>query len=137
MGSHHTKDKGDLGVAKAFADLVQRGLLVLFPTTEHAPFDLVAYRQGQFARIQVKYRAASNGAVAVSFASSWADRHGNHSKAMDKTEVDFVCIYCPDTDECYYVKPAFGRGVTLRVAPSLNNQRVNVLFASDFRDLSV
>lgn len=38
MGRHHTKDKGDLGVAKAHADLVGKGFYVLFPATEHAPF---------------------------------------------------------------------------------------------------
>lgn len=48
MARHHTKDKGDLGVAKAYADLVAKGFDVLFPTTEHAPFDLVAYAEGTF-----------------------------------------------------------------------------------------
>lgn len=48
MVRHHTKDKGDLGVAKAHADLVTKGFYVLFPTTEHAPFDLVAYADGAF-----------------------------------------------------------------------------------------
>ena len=43
MAVHHTKDKGDLGTAKAHADLVERGFLVLFHATEHAEFDLVAY----------------------------------------------------------------------------------------------
>jgi hypothetical protein len=38
---HHTKEKGDLGVAKAYCDLVEKGYLVLFPSTEHTPFDLV------------------------------------------------------------------------------------------------
>ena len=38
---------------------------------------------------------------------------------MDKSEVDVVGVYCPDTDECYYVRPAdHARSVTLRVAPS-------------------
>jgi len=36
--------KGDLGVAKVRADLPSKGFAVLFPVTEHAPFDLVAYR---------------------------------------------------------------------------------------------
>ncbi|MDR7289516.1 hypothetical protein J2S38_002579 [Mycolicibacterium senegalense] len=48
VGRHHTKDKGDLGVAKAHADLVAKGFYVLFPATEHAPFDLVAYAAGTF-----------------------------------------------------------------------------------------
>lgn len=47
MVRHHTKDKGDLGVAKAHADLAAKGFTVLFPATEHAPFDLVAYAEGQ------------------------------------------------------------------------------------------
>ncbi|WP_460849274.1 group I intron-associated PD-(D/E)XK endonuclease [Nocardioides ultimimeridianus] len=52
--SHHTKDKGDLAVAKAHADLVGTGCVVLFPTTEHAPFDLVAYRDGAFSRVLLR-----------------------------------------------------------------------------------
>ena len=78
MGAHHTKDKGDLGTAMAYADLVSQGCMVLFPATEHAPFDLVAYRSGRFHRVQVKYRTARSGKVVVSFRSSWADRHGTH-----------------------------------------------------------
>ena len=63
--AHHTKSKGDLGVAKAFADLVEQGYAVLFPATEHAPFDLVAYEAGTFVRVQVKYRTARAGKLYV------------------------------------------------------------------------
>ena len=57
---------------------------------------------------------------------------------MNKGEVDLLCIYCPDTDDCYYVRPTDFRGsVSLRVTPALNNQQVGVLFASDFRELPV
>ena len=130
---HHTKDKGDLGVAKAFADLTEQGFLVLFPATEHAPFDLVAY-DGAFHRIQVKYRSLQSGAVTVRFMAYWADRHGVHSRPMDKEAVDVVRIYCPDTDACYYVRPAEHCSmVRLRVAAPRNNQQVGVLRADDFR----
>ncbi|MCL1870311.1 MAG: group I intron-associated PD-(D/E)XK endonuclease [Promicromonosporaceae bacterium] len=63
MARHHTKDKGDLGVAKPHADIVGQGFTVLFPATEHAPFDLVAYADGTFYRVQVKYRSALTGAA--------------------------------------------------------------------------
>ncbi len=99
--SHHTKDKGDLGVAKAQVDLVQRGYLVLLPFSEHAPFDLVAYRDHEFMRIQVKYRSAAKGVLTIAFRTSWADRNGSHERAIDKEEVDLFCVYCPETDECY------------------------------------
>jgi hypothetical protein len=43
---HHTKVKGDLGVLKAQVSLYEQGYLILQPVTEHAPFDLVAYKDG-------------------------------------------------------------------------------------------
>lgn len=135
MGAHHTKDKGDLGTAKAHADLVEHGFMVLFPATEHAEFDLVAYRSGAFHRVQVKYRSARSGSMTVRFRSVWADRHGTHMKPSDKTEVDVTCIYCPETDTCYYLRPQdHGQSVTLRVAASKNGQERGVLMASSFRE---
>ena len=133
--AHHTKDKGDLGVAKVHADLVGKGFTVLFPATEHAPFDLVAYADGEFHRLQVKYRSARAGAVIVQFRSMWADRNGTHITPTDKGAIDTVCIYCPETDECYYVQPAaHGASVTLRIAPSKNGQQAGVLNAAAFRE---
>lgn len=134
MAAHHTKDKGDLGVAKAFADLVGQGYTVLLPATEHAAFDLVAYRAGRFDRVQVKYRAVRRGGVTVEFRSVWNDRHGTHAVPVDKAEVDVLCICCPDTDECYYVPPQDCKTmVTLRVLPARNGQQVGVRRASQFR----
>jgi hypothetical protein len=134
--SHHTKDKGDLGVAKALADLVGKGFTVLFPATEHAPFDVVAYAAGEFHRLRVKYRSARTGAVTVKFRSMWADRNGTHTTPMDKSAIDLVCIYCPDSDECYYVRPdAHGVSITLRIAPAKNGQQAGVLDAAAFREL--
>lgn len=134
MGRHHTKDKGDLGVAKAHADLAGHGYTVLFPATEHAPFDLVTYRDHEFLRVQVKYRSVYRGGIRVAFASSWADRHGTHSTPTDKSAVDLLCVYCPDTDACYYLRPRdVGRSVTLRVHPSRNHQQEGVLDASCYR----
>jgi hypothetical protein len=136
MAAHPTKDKGDLGVAKAHADIVGKGFTVLFPMTEHAPFDLVAYQNGDFYRLQVKYRSARSGAIKVQFRSMWADRHGTHTTPMDKDAIDFVCIYCPDTDRCYYVRPgAHGTSVTLRVNASKNGQQAGVLDANAFCSL--
>ena len=101
MMSHHTKDKGDLGVLKAQIDLFEQGFVIFTAQTEHCPFDLVAYKGGEFRRVQVKYRAVDrHGTCQVKFASSWADRNGTHTKPVDRDEVDLYCIYCPDTDQC-------------------------------------
>ncbi len=134
MASHHTKDKGDLGTGKAHADLVYQGFTVLFPATEHAAFDLVAHAGGSFHRVQVKYRSARAGSVSVQFRSVWSDRNGTHMTPTDKAEVDVTCIYCPETDHCYYLRPtAFRQSVTLRVTPSRNGQVRGVMPAELFR----
>ena len=133
--AHHTKEKGDLGVLKAQLDLFEQGFTVCLPLTEHAPFDLVAYRQGEFRRVQVKYRALDRtGALQVRFSTCWTDRKGTHTAPVDKDEIDAYCVYCPDTDECYYLDPKqYGSNVTLRVRPSKNAQAVAVNHAADFR----
>ena len=53
---------------------------------------------------------------------------------VDKNEIDLYCVYCPDTDECYYLNPKdFKRSVTLRVEAPRNNQLRNVKLVADFR----
>ena len=50
MRTHHTKTKGDLGVMAAAYDLTNKGFIVCFPMTEHAPYDLLADREGSHTR---------------------------------------------------------------------------------------
>jgi hypothetical protein len=131
---HHTKDKGDLAIAHVQVELIERGAMVLVPMTEHAPFDLVAYLDGSFFRVQVKYRATSRGVLPVHFRSVWSDRHGVHAKPMERTEVDVLAIYSPETRCCYYLNPSdFAASVSLRLAPVKNGQLANVLLAEHFR----
>ncbi len=125
--------KGDLGVLHAQVDLATRGFGILVPLTEHESFDLVAYRGRRFYRVQVRYRRAVEGCVDLRFRTSWADRNGSHNKPMDKSRVDILCVYCPDTGKCYYVEPRrFAGGVRLRLAPARNNQRKGVHSADHF-----
>ncbi|MEO8550370.1 MAG: group I intron-associated PD-(D/E)XK endonuclease [Kofleriaceae bacterium] len=136
MRLHHTKNKGDLGVLHAQLDLAKKGWTVLLPLTEHAAFDLVAYRDGRFLRVQVKYRAAVNGTVGVAMKTCWADRHGIHTLAIDRSSVDVMCVFCPDTACCYYVDPGTIRaGFNLRLIPTRNGQAMGVRYAADFTEI--
>jgi hypothetical protein len=36
--------------------LHEQGYQILAPVTEHAPFDLVVYKNGKFKRVQVKFK---------------------------------------------------------------------------------
>lgn len=135
--NHHTKHKGDLGVLKAQVDLYQKGYMILTPQTEHAPFDLVIYKDNQFKRVQVKYRELnSKGFLDVRFRSSYSTSAGVISKSVNKDEIDIYCIYCPQTDECYYFNPKdFLNSINLRVEMPKNNQLLNVKFAADYREV--
>jgi len=132
---HHTKEKGDLGVLKAQLDLYEQGYLILNPVTEHAPFDLVAYKDCSFKRVQVKYKSVDkSGSITVHFRSCWADKNGTHMQQVDKDALDVYCVYCPDTDERYYLDPKdYNRSFTLRVNTPRNNQAKDVKLAADYR----
>ena len=132
---HHTKDKGDLGVLKAQVDLFEQGFTILSPMTEHAAFDLVAYKKGIFHRIQVKYRKLDlTGKLNIKLSTCWTDKFGTHTVPIDKNEIDLFCVYCPDNDECYYVSPSkIGSYISLRVKTPKNGQKKKVRFASDYR----
>jgi hypothetical protein len=132
---HHTKDKGDLGVLKAQIDLFEQGFVVAIPMTEHAPFDLIIYKNGECKTVQVKYRKAGrSGVLDIPLRSTWSDKHGIHERLLDKGAVDIICVYCPDTDECYYFNPgSFGKSVRLRVSAPKNNQKAYINKASDYR----
>ena len=127
--------KGDLGVLKAQIDLFEQGFTICMPQTEHAPFDLAVYRDGEFRRVQVKYRTVDKyGKIDVKFSTCWTDGRGTHTVPIDKSEVDLYCIYCPNTDECYYLDPdKFGSNATLRVNKPKNGQMKRIKFASDYR----
>jgi hypothetical protein len=130
---HHTKDKGDLAVLKVMASLGSQDFLILNPLTEHAPFDIVAYKNKDFIRIQVKYRRMSKGAIEVGLRSSWADKNGSHMLPFNNSEVDLIAVYCPDTDTCYYVKTdEVSQSFSIRVNLPKNNQFKKVRLAKDY-----
>ena len=134
---HLTKSKGDLGVLKAQVDLHQKGYLILLPHTEHSPFDLVVYKDGCFKRVQVKYRElTSKGILEVRFRSSYCNTKGVVTSVVDKNEIDVYCVYCPQTDECYYFDPKqFDKSLSLRVEAPKNNQLYGINFAKEYREV--
>jgi hypothetical protein len=135
MFDHHTKSKGDLGVLKAKVDLFEQGYLILNLETEHAPFDLVIYKDDNFKRVQVKYRSLNKrGTLEVAFRNCYCNTQGTMFKKVDKTCIDIYAVYCPDTDLCYYFDPSnHDKSIALRVNAPRNNQQHLIHLAEDFR----
>jgi hypothetical protein len=135
---HHTKDKGDIGLACVVSDLLKHGVQVALPISEHLPFDLIAiHHTGLMAKISVKYRELSaHGSVSVRARSSWADRHGVHVNRHRTGDYDAVAVYCPETDRCYYICAAELSPccTTVRVLAAVNNQKTGIRSAERFID---
>jgi hypothetical protein len=135
---HHTKDKGDIGVACVMADLTKHNIQVALPVSEHLPFDLVAiHPRGDMIKLSVKYRGMSkSGSISVATRSIWNDRHGTHQRRHDPGDYDAVAIYCPDSDSCYYLLATelSASGRTLRITTPRNNQMTGICLARLFID---
>lgn len=135
---HHTKDKGDIGLACVMADLLKHGIQVALTVSEHLPFDLIAiHPDGAVAKASVKYRVMTKrGAVTVETRSSWNDRNGTHCRHHQPGDYDAVAVYCPDTDGCYYLLTSelSPSGRTLRITSPANNQMTGVSQAQRFTD---
>lgn len=132
---HHTKAKGDLAVAKVVADLTEKGFDILLPLSEHLPFDLVAHKENNLYKIQVKFSSIKNGCITAHLYSTWADRNGSHRTYIDKSKVDFFAIYCGENNTCYYFNPSKFENTTqviLRLEPSKISGNLNIKFAKDF-----
>lgn len=131
---HHTKTKGDLAVLKAQVALAEQGYTICIPLTEHAPFDLIAYKGGSFKRVQVKYRSANRGLITVQPRSTYSDKRGFHHVKIDVSQIDVYCVYCPNTDECYFFRPFKKmKCMNLRIVPTKNNQVRGIKLVSDYR----
>ena len=134
---HHTKDKGDIGLGHIIGDLVQVGIQVALPLSEHLPFDIIAISEhGELRRVQVKYRAANEGVIRTRLGGSWADRNGTHRRRFEPDDFDVLAIYCPEPRLCCYLLTGElpSDSVQLKVSPARNGQVRGVRVATDYTD---
>ena len=119
------------------ADLMRRGHKIAFPYGEDWDYDLIVCRDEKLERVQVKY-SCSNGDVITVRPRSASLTNGKvrSYKYYTASTVDWIAVYDPTSDRCYYVPAAeLGEGMTeltLRISPPRNNQQVGVRLATDY-----
>ena len=120
------------------ADLLKHNIQVALPISEHLPFDLIAIHPcGDVLKVSVKHRIMTKtGRVMVHSRSVWNDRNGTHYRRHNVGDYDAVAIYCPDSDECYYLRASELSPVatTLRIKEPANGQKRGIHMASGFTD---
>jgi len=137
--SHQTKDKGDLAVLMALADLRRHGVVCCLPISEHLPFDMVAVMPDMttLVRLQVKYRKTNTvGTIHLPFRSNYYDSQKIYSKHVDLSHLDSYAVYSPETNQIYYIRTdellKDAKAITLRLHPPKNHQKTRIWYAENF-----
>ena len=127
--------KGAIAEAVIAAEAIKAGLEVLRPIAEGCRYDLVFDLGGHFVRVQCKSAPRRGDRIAVRTATSRLTPRGYVRTTYDRSEVDAIAIYCPDTERCYLMPIADVRGranVYLRLAPARNNQEFAISYAANY-----
>ena len=130
-----TDQKGAIAETAIVHAAVKLGIGVYKPISEGGRYDLIFDLGTRLLRVQCKWAVRVDGIVLVRCYSSRRGRDGMIVRRYTTDEIDAVAAYCADLDRCYLLPPSLFAGrrtIHLRLAPSLNNQRALVNWASDF-----
>ena len=128
-----TYEKGAIGEHRVVADLINKGYRVHKPLIDSLPYDIVVSIKGFFYRVQVKYVRMRRGNIETS------PRRANTQNVKSRNdEFDLLAIFCPDTDQCYYIWTSeFETSIRLRTKPTKNNQMHGVRMAEDYLNIII
>lgn len=128
-----TYEKGAIGEHRVVADLINKGYRVHKPLIDSLPYDIVVSIKGFFYRVQVKYVRMRRGNIETS------PRRANTQNVKSRNEeFDLLAIFCPDTDQCYYIWTSeFETSIRLRTKPTKNNQTHGVRMADDYLNIII
>lgn len=128
-----TYEKGAIGEHRVVADLINKGYRVHKPLIDSLPYDIVVSIKGFFYRVQVKYVRLRRGHIETS------PRRANTQNVKSRNEeFDLLAIFCPDTDQCYYIWTSeFDTSIRLRTKPTKNNQKHGIRMAEDYLNIII
>lgn len=135
----NTYQKGDVAELVVAADLAKRGYQVAFPFSTSSDWDLLLIRDKEFERIQVKSRALDDKGVLLVPNRVMSNTAGGQSTRLyTADDVDWIAVYCPDVDDCFYIPISLVEGretLYLRFEAPKNNQTKGINWAKDFTDI--
>lgn len=132
----NTNEKGNLGLAKVIAELVEMKYSIFLPFTDTTIVDLViGNNKMELKRVQVKYRKINKrGVIEIPFQTVVNGKKMD----IDKSKIDLYIIYCPDNKKIYYIdimEYYNSKIVNLRVdKPKQNN--IKITYAENFEKLN-
>lgn len=138
----NTVRKSDIAEQAVSLDLLKRDFQVALPFSTSCDWDLLLVRPGEtfcVERIQVKYAEAKKGVIPVRARTHSNTSAKQTSRAYTSADIDWMGVYCPDVNQCYYVPASVlddGKEILhLRLYPSQNNQVQGIRWAHEYRTI--
>lgn len=133
----NSKNKGNIGEAKALSKFIELGLPVYIPFGDNERADLVVEFYGKLNKIQVKSATMKSNNTCTfplySFTNTRANNGKGYNKYFYRDQIDYYIFYNLTLDCLYLYKNEDIQkdAITLRYSPSLNNQTKNILYYND------
>ena len=128
----NTKKIGDIGESAIISEFVYYGISVYLPFGDNEAFDLLAYFDGKFQKIQVKTSSKIKDGK-IDFKLGVRRYNADHSYSTD--EVDYFALYCIENRKCYLyqnTEKSNSRSIFLRVSSPLQGQVKYARMAEDY-----
>lgn len=119
----NTQVKGDHAELRIASKLKRYGWSVLFPYSESERYDLVAEKDGEFVRIQVKSSKFDGTSVTFPCYCSNSSKSGNNRTDYTKDDIDGFAVYNLQIDECFWVPVEDGNKNTMSVNVEADSAR--------------
>ena len=122
------------------ADLMRRGYKIAFPYGEDWDYDLIVCRGEELERVQVKYSCSGGEVIRVKcFSHSLTNGRVRSTKRYTSKTIDWLAIYDPTSDACYYVPAGLlggGRSnLHLRITPARSGRKQGINLAANYREI--
>lgn len=138
-GYLNSYQKGDIAELAVAADLIKRGYGIAWPFSTSTDWDLLLIRGKSLERVQVKYRRLDSKGILTVPNRVVSNTSGKQQRRMySKEDIDWLAMYCPETDQCYYfpIETLEGKEKTnFRTTPTANNQKKGSRFLKDFQNI--
>ena len=128
--------KGGIAELKISAAVAACGIVVLRPMTEGVRYDLAFEMGDRLVRVQCKWARRRGEVITTQLATQRLTPRGYVRSTYSADQIDFIAIYCPDTDDVYLVPIQDVDGQSylyLRLGPTRNNQATGVKWAAEYR----
>lgn len=126
--------KGAIAETAIVHEAIKLGIGVLKPVNDGLRYDLVFDCDGRLIRVQVKWVKCYGDVIVLRCYSNRRTRGGLVRRVYSADEIDAYAAYCPELERCHFLPIAEFRQqrVQLRLAPTGNNQRRGVIWASEY-----